>query len=239
MDGLNRDAPDAMMERWRGLAPDEKRALLAAADGPAGAALTKVLGEEFAPMIQRAVQATPDSVRGGNGASTNPVDSGDETPNVSPQEQQQYDQFVGNGMKLIFAEGARDQIAERIRQSDPIEGLAAATVMVVKRLSESAEAKGTQIPNDVLLHGGLEIMGNIAELAEAANVHKYSEDDIEQAMYQALDQYGTQELESGRLDKEGIAQDFQAMMEADQAGRIDEILPGIEEKARQIGGNGG
>lgn len=230
MDLRGISSPAEAMKRYRSLPPEERKAFLAAMDEEAGAALTQQLGEEFAPMIQRAVNATPDMV-GGNG-STNPMDTTGEQPNVAPEEQEQYDRFVANGMKLVFAQGARDQIVNRIKASNPIEGLAAATVQIVRRLNESAGQKGMQVSPDVLMHGGLEIMGNIAELAEAANAHSYSEEEIEKAMYMALDQYGTQELQAGRIDKEAVANDLQEMMAADKEGRLEEALPGIEEKGR-------
>jgi hypothetical protein len=171
-------------------------------------------------------------------AAAAPMEGGEES-NVTPEEQAQYEAFVGNGLRLIFAEQTREQIAERIRASDPVEGLATTTVQIVTRLQQSAGQKGSEISPDVLFHGGMEIMSNIAELAEAADVHAYSEDEIESALYQALDQYGTQAMEAGTLDKEGIVSDFQALMQADQQGRLEEMLPGIEEKARQIGGAAG
>ena len=156
-------------------------------------------------------------------------------PNVSPEEQAQYNLFVDNGLKLIFDKAAAPKLLQRIKASEsPSEGLASATVAIVTRLKDSAEQKGVKLDDAVLLHGGLELMENIAELSNAAKVHEFTPDEIEVAMYQALDQYGTRELERGTLDKEAVAQDFKTMMDADKAGKIDELIPGLSQRAREI-----
>lgn len=158
-----------------------------------------------------------------------PPDTGaDDTPNVSPEEQAMYDKFVDNGLSLIFDEKAAPQLLNRIKSApNPVEGLAATTVMVVSRLRDSAENSGQQIEPAVLLHGGAELMENIAMLAKASGVHEYSESEMEQATYAAMDQYGDQAVKSGKVDKQAVAQDFQEMMAADKAGQIDQLLPGL------------
>ena len=164
-------------------------------------------------------------------------DPGDEQPNVSPELQQQYDRFVVNGIQMIQASSGK--IIERLKASqNPIEGLASATVMIVTRLEDSAESKGVKIDPEVLVNGGLEIMGTLAEVAEAANIHSFTEEEIENAGYAAMDQYGTARKQSGKLDEQAIGRDYQQMLEADKAGRLDEVLPGISEYARKVGGKG-
>lgn len=161
-------------------------------------------------------------------------DTGD-APNVSPEEQRQYDAFVGNGIRLIFDERTAPTLLNRLKATqNPIEGLASTTVMVVDRLKDSAERSGAKLSPDVLMHGGIELMENIAELSRAANLHEYTPEEIENAMYAALDMYGTQELQRGTIDKNAIAQDFQALVEADRQGRLEEVLPGISAKAEEI-----
>lgn len=162
-----------------------------------------------------------------------------EQPNVSPEEQAQYDQFIDNGLRLIFDKKTAPSILQRIEASpSPSEGLAAATVSVVTRLKDSAEQKGMKIDDAVLFHGGVELMENIAELSDAAGVHKFTPDEIEVAMYQALDQYGTREIERGTIDKQKVADEFKMMVEADKAGRIDELIPGLSQRAKEIKARG-
>lgn len=165
--------------------------------------------------------------------------AGEEAANVSPEEQATYDRFVANGISMIFDKRTAPALLERLAgNGNPVEGLAATTVFVVSRLEESAARKGTKLSGDVLMQGGAELMANLADLAEAGGVHEYTPEEIENAMYAALDQYGTDKLQRGTLDKEAIASDFQAMSEADRAGKIEELIPGITAKADEIKARG-
>ena len=161
--------------------------------------------------------------------------------NVSPEEQNAYNNFVSNGLKVVFNEKTGKALVDRIRRTeDPIQGLAATTVLVVDGLAKKAEqATGQPVADEVLFHGGAEIMSNIAELAQAAGVHDYTPEDQEKAMYMALDMYGTQAMQDGTLDKGGIAKSYEQMVAADKAGEIDRLLPGIEQKAQEIRARGG
>lgn len=183
--------------------------------------------------------APPDDAGMEPEASAEPSAEPGAEPNVSPEEQAQYDRFIANGLRLIF-EGNRDQaILARIEKgANPVEGLASATLFIVMRLKESAEKAGQQISNDVLFHGGMEIMENVAELAKRAKLHAYTPKEIEQALYVALDQYSTQEVQKGTIDKESLQQDFQMLMDADKGGKLEELLPGITAKAKELGGAG-
>jgi len=160
-------------------------------------------------------------------------DMGDDG-SVSPEEQKQYDQFVKNGMNLIYDEGGLGKIVESLKGGEnPIGGLANTLVSVVSRLEDSAEQNKQQISGDVLYHGGVELMEQLAEMAEAAKIHEFSEEDLESALYLALDQYRAMRQEQGKLPEERLKADFQTMLQAENEGRLDEILPGIEEYAQK------
>ncbi len=72
-------------------------------------------------------------------------------------------------------------------------------------------------------------MSNIAELASASKIHTFTEEEQENAIYKALDMYGTQSLKDGSLNKDEVVKGFNTIMAADKAGRIDEVLPGLTE----------
>lgn len=159
----------------------------------------------------------------------------EEASNVSPEEQAEYDAFVTNGMQLIYNEQLMPQLLERIEGGgNPIEGLANAAALVVMRLEDSAEGQGQAISNDVKFHGGTELMEQLAELAEAAGIHEYSEEEVESAFYLALDTYRSTRQEQGKLAMDEINQDMQTLVQADQAGRLNEVLPGIEQAAARL-----
>lgn len=160
-----------------------------------------------------------------------------EQPNVSPEEQKAYDAFVDNGLRLIFDKRTAPGLLDRIKKGKtPVEGLASATVYVVDAVRKSAEKAGQQVPDEVVFHAGFELVSNVATLSAAARVHEFSEDEIEQAIYIGLDLYATMEMQEGRLDAESALNDFETVVAADKAGRIDDVIPGATqaaERARQ------
>jgi hypothetical protein len=153
---------------------------------------------------------------------------GGEASNVSPEEQAEYDRFMDRAFRLIYDAKVFPGLLERLRATpDPVEGLASVTVMVVTRLQDSARQQGVAISPDVLYHGGLEIMEDLAATAEKARVHAYTDKEMEAALYQALDLYRQTESASGGIDQQAAAQDWDALVQADQQGRLHEALPGI------------
>lgn len=156
----------------------------------------------------------------------------EEQPNVGPDEQQAYDTFVGNGMELLYNENVMPKLLESIRSAeDPAEGLGNAVATLVMRLDDSASKAGQEISGDVKLHAAKELLEQMAEVAEEAGVHEYSEEEMESAFYSALDTYRTTRQAEGKLNPEEFQGDMQEIQAADQEGRIDEVLPGVSEYA--------
>lgn len=155
--------------------------------------------------------------------------SGGDQPNVSPEEQAQYDQFVNKGFEVIYDKRTLPQVLDTLKGGDdPQAGLANATAMVVMRLEDSAKQAGKPIPPDVVFHGGVEILEDLANLASEAGIHDFSEEEIEGALYQALDVYRSTRQKQGELDEGAIKQDFSEIVEADRQGRLGEMVPGLE-----------
>lgn len=160
--------------------------------------------------------------------------------NVTDAEQQEYDLFMDRAFQLMYDEKVLPNLLERMKQSgNPVEGLASTTVHIVRRLVDSARRQGKQIDPAVLLHGGSDVLADLAMVAGKAGVHDYTDEEIENAAYAAVDMFGTEELERGTLDKDAIARDFQDLIRANEQGRIDELVPGLSDKARQIQSRGG
>jgi len=162
-----------------------------------------------------------------------PTRNAEEGSNVSPEEQAQYERFVTNGMKLLYNKQAMPQLIESIRGAgNPIEGLANTLVMIVMRLEDTAGEAGEQISPDVLMHGGTELLEQMVDLAEKAGLPDFDESQIETALYLALDTYRGQRQQQGRLPEDQLAADMQELSRADQAGELEQLLPGIEEYAK-------
>lgn len=161
-----------------------------------------------------------------------------EGANVSPEEQQQYDQFVGNYLRLVYE---NDQMRPALLKSlegdgNPVEGLANTAAMVVKRLVDSARTKGGEISQDVIFHAGAqEIIPDLAELQADAKIADLGDEEIEAAMYRALDIYREAEMGEGNLDTQALSQDMAEMVEADKQGKLGEMVPGAEKAAQRLG----
>ena len=182
---------------------------------------------------------TPAEKRGTGGpANTSNADTqgeGLDDTNVTAEEQQQYDQFVTNGMKMLDDRKALPKILESIEAGGkPAEGLANALAMLVMRLEDSSTQQGQKISGDVMLHGGTELLEQMVELVEQAGGHKFTEKEMEAALYLALDQYRTTRQQQGKLPEEELQSDMQELMRADQAGGLEEMIPGIGEYAKGL-----
>ncbi len=158
-----------------------------------------------------------------------------EAANVTPEEQQEYDRFVTNGMKILDDQKALPKILETIKgDGSPVEGLGNALALLVMRLEDSAAEGGQKIDNAVLESGGAELLEQMVELAEAAGVHEFTKKEMESALYLAMDIYRASRQESGQLDEEALGADWQELMRADEAGELEGMFPGIGEYAKGL-----
>lgn len=177
----------------------------------------------------------------GNGSGTAPtgfsgVDE-EETPNVAPEEQQQYDIFVKNGMELLYREDGTVQpdVLKRLSTGKKyIDTLAQTLVWLVMMLETSAKSNNAPISDDVLMHGGRELLEQLIDIADAAGIHKFTQAEQQGAWYQALDMY--REANSGegdRIDNEAAKASFEQLNEADKEGRGDEVVPGFYQQSER------
>ena len=156
----------------------------------------------------------------------------EETPNVTPQEQKEYERFVSNGLNMIYDPKGLKKIVKSLRGGDnPVEGLANTLVSVVQRLEQSARQSGNEVSGDVMLQGGVELLETLVEMSEKAGIHEFSEKDMETALFMAMDNYRFIKQSQGQLPDEVMKADFQRMLQAEQDGTLEDILPGIGEYA--------
>ena len=80
------------------------------------------------------------------------------------------------------------------------------------------------------MHAGQEILEQLADIAEAANIHDFQEEELEGAFYRATDLY---RISSSRVDPESLSQEFGQVQQADQQGTLGQLLPGIEQRMQQ------
>lgn len=188
---------------------------------PPGAA-PEMPSEEMPPE-EEAPEEAPEEGEGG--------DDG----NVSPEEQAQYDEFVNNGLRLIYDKQTMPKVLESLKGGgNPISGLANTLVTVVVTLEKQAEAAQAELSHDVIFHAAFELASDLANLQKEAGIAELNDDEVEQAIYMAVDLYRSQKENAGQLDVDGITEDMAELMEADQAGKLDSVLPGATEAAARM-----
>ncbi len=152
--------------------------------------------------------------------------SGEPQPNVSPEEQAEYDQFIDNAHLLLYSDDGNKAVLERIQASpSPIEAVAAIAAQTVIRLQDSAEKAGSPVSQDVLFNGGIEIVEELADMTKEAGIYEFTDKDLETAIYQTMDEY--QRLAEGTIDQNAAAQDVEMLKQADASGQLEQMLPGL------------
>lgn len=176
----------------------------------------------------------------GNGSGTAPIGFNDDQimpeeaePNVSEEEQAQYDAFVKNAAEIMYTEegGPEPEVLGRLSTGNkPIDTMAQTLVWLVMLVEQDAKRQGQEIDDGVIFHAAAEILEMLIELSEAAGLHEWKQAEIQGAWYQALDMYREANSdEGGRIDKEEAASAFEALDAADKEGRADEVMPGFSQ----------
>jgi len=169
-----------------------------------------------------------------------PPEPDDEQSNVSPEEQAAYDQFVSNGMEIIYPGEGEEKVAPSILESlqasgEPIQDLAMTAASLITGLIENAANAGHKLDPEIVYQGGVELIEQLADVAEAAKIHDYSDKEMESALYNAADQI-IKTNPGGIIDQQAAGQDFEAIVEADRDGSLEQAVPQIGQYARSAGG---
>lgn len=170
-----------------------------------------------------------------------PQDSGGEESNVSPEEQKQYDTFMEKAADIIYGDKEGEVMPEILASlkpaSEPAEdpaggnpavlALANTATQIVQKLDVASKEAGQQVSDDVLYHGGAEVIELLAEIAEAAGIHEYTEEEINGALIQAVDNYRPIAEEMGRTDADTLKKQFGEVVAADEQGKLGQVVPGL------------
>lgn len=183
-------------------------------------------------------------------------EEGEDQPNVSPEEQAAYDEFVKNGYRLLYDEqgNVRPGIIELLSKSGgeqsapqeggqppaadpaadenkgPVAALANAAVTVVVQLVQSSKEAGAPVPDEVIAHGGMAIMEDLATIAQGEKIYDYKPGEMDAAFIKATQLYYNVAKARGLLgDEENLKQEFAQIKDADAQGpeALDKVLPGI------------
>lgn len=191
------------------------------------------LGGQGVPPRQMEAQggaAAPSGMGGGLAPEMQSIDdTGADVTEASPEEQALYNRFVAMAvMGLSDEQNLTNTIKAMQSAGDPTVGVAEVASAMIVRVSSMARSQGNELPGDVLMHGGKEIIEYAVELAEAAGLAEFSPEMMEQTFYQTLDLVTQSMKDSGELDEEAIAADLPRMKQAEESGELDSILAQIQ-----------
>lgn len=153
--------------------------------------------------------------------------------NVTPEEQAIYGKFMENYYRVVYGgdkgEGplAQEIVVTIQNTQDKVLALGASAEAVVRELADSAETAGKPIPKDVLMHAGTEVIGDLADLVEAAGIYDYTQDEMGKALQVGMSMYA----QSKGVPKEVFEQDFAMLQQAERDGTIEDVIPGITDVA--------
>lgn len=193
-----------------------------------------------APAPQQGM-APPQQERGESAAAALGEFGEDAMEEASPEEQAQYEQFVNGMMAVVYPEQTPGEVnpmilanlrgefqpealqmfeaAEPGLTNSPQDSVAATAVI----LTVMGESQG-EYTDDVVLHGGAATVEELIEVAEAAKIHDFSDDDLETVTYRAMDLY---RIASPRADPAALTEEFKGLMAANEQGNLGAVLPGL------------
>ena len=178
-----------------------------------------------------------------------------DSADVSPEEQAIYDMMVREALGIIYPEddpgNARPQILENLRgefdqqvmqmfaQAEPPvqqtaqDALAVTAVILTMMVEAMLAQKGTDVADDVAFYAGAEIIELLVELAETVGIADFQQNEVDDIALRAMDLY---RMASPRVDTEALTAEFEEIIAAGEAGKLNDLLPGAEQYAQSRGG---
>lgn len=157
-------------------------------------------GAEPGDKSQEGSEPSKDSEQPGKGD----LNINDEPPNVSPEEQKQYDTVVVKAMELLYAKDRLPVLVDKLKQgTDNISGaIGHSAAMTMLTIARTVQSQGQEIPEDVLYAAGQEIVGQVTDIAEAAGLVKseVKQKVAEAALFEGLRVWGQQMGSTGQID---------------------------------------
>lgn len=178
-----------------------------------------------------------------------PAEVGDEeglSPNASPEEQKQYEEFVLSGLAMIYdKQGDQPRVrpailklldddpsdlkgilgAKELEQFSPLVAIAATAVLITVQIEKLA---GDERPSDeVVMHGGVAILEELAEVWMRRTGKDLGEDDVHKALTMAMDIYREVAADAGLINEGALKDEFSRLVQADKEGRLAEISPDL------------
>lgn len=147
--------------------------------------------------------------------------------NVTANEQEAYELFMAQVANVMYDKRTLPKLIQRLHAGNaPAEAIGQAASAIVMRVQDSAEESGRRVDPDILLSAGKETVEMMGELAEKSGI-EVTPDMLEQAYLLGVDQFRATRQQQGKLAPEAFQQDMNMLKEADQQGRLDDVVPGL------------
>ena len=152
--------------------------------------------------------------------------------NVSPEEQQAYEEIVARGLELIF-EGddessakVRPDVLKALKDENPREALGEVAGSIVFRVVQAGREAGVEIDDDMAEQAGAEIFEVLAEIATKRGIYDFQGDnkEFQAAWLLAVDKYRLLMQDDGGLDPDAQQGNMNELAAADQDGRLSQIM---------------
>lgn len=153
---------------------------------------------------------------------------------ASPEEQEVYNRVVALGMLAIYNEKMMPRTVEFLKSApDPVDAVAEVAAAIAGRVYAQAKEDGTDIPGDVLLPAGHEIVAETAALAHHAGVASLDEGQVDAAFYKAAEKFSQNARQMGIYGPEQEEQDRAELSRMVSSGELDGIMQqiaGVQQK---------
>jgi len=167
-------------------------------------------------MMRMGGKPEAEGIQGGLEPQAEPQDD-EATEEASPEEQKLFETVVDNALRVIYSPQSRAAVLKSLgASSNFVMNLANVTAHIVVRVESSAKQSGTEIPGDILMKAGEEIMRDLANLAQEVGIHTYTPDELERAGLVAIDQYRQLGTKAGLVDPNALKSQFMAAQQAGQ-----------------------
>lgn len=136
------------------------------------------------------------------------------TPNVTPEEQAQYDTVVVAGLSFLYndtggAKAAVQKLKSEVEGGGTLARAIGHTVaMILISVNRAVKKKGGEVPKDVMFAAGQEVLAALIELAEEAGLTKGEDPDklLKNSAFEAVQFYGNSMLQTGELTDQDRAE---------------------------------
>lgn len=117
--------------------------------------------------------------------------------------------------------------------NSPQDSVSATATVMMMAIEAQAEKDGTRYPDEVVQHAGTDVVELLVAVSEAAGIHDFDEQEMDGMYYRAVDLY---RLVSPRADEEALKGHFSTLVQANEAGQMDKVLPGLPGGSEMQGG---